>query len=158
MKDCTNLDENSQSHGMSFARLVEYIDESRQEDNHVVFKLADLCKIYSDQLELLGTKVDGRLHSTRLKNRLQAHFLDLETYNVSKDVFLSFKDDVGTTLSKAYKESYDDEAINVVTAAKIIRRDVLATASKNSFSGSFSEASQSSSVPISLVELISMIL
>ena len=41
-------------------------------DNMVapVFKLTDLVILYSARLEQLGTHVTGRVHSTKLKNRI----------------------------------------------------------------------------------------
>ena len=66
-----DFDVDSVNHGIAFAELVSYIEDSRM-DNLVapVFKLTDLVNLYSTRLKQLGTDVTGRIHSTKLKDRL----------------------------------------------------------------------------------------
>ena len=67
--------------GLVFAELVEHIQEERDqapEDELTVFKLADLAKKYQQRLQDYG--LPGRVHSSRLKMRLLAHFPDLQAY------------------------------------------------------------------------------
>ena len=150
-------DETSQSHGIAFAQIVEYLNDCRIKDSCSVFRLADILKLYREQLEALGVEVVTRLHSTRLKNRLLAHFPDLEAHNTAKDVLLVFQEKVGLALNKVYKDSYDDEGLCLLKAAKIIRRDIF-NSSAGVFSGSFTENCQNESVPQSLLTLVSMIM
>ena len=65
--------------GLVFAELVEHIQEERDqapEDELTVFKLADLAKKYQQRLQDYG--LPDRVHSSRLKMRLLAHFPDLQ--------------------------------------------------------------------------------
>ena len=66
-----DFDVDSVNHGIAFAELVSYIEDSRM-DNLVapVFKLTDLVNLYSTRLKQVGTDVTGRIHSTKLKDRL----------------------------------------------------------------------------------------
>ena len=60
------------------AELVTYIEESA--DSAPVFKSADLNKLYTSRMEQLGVEVDKRVHTTRLKERILAHFPDLQEH------------------------------------------------------------------------------
>lgn len=65
--------------GIAFAELVMYIEESRLKDPTTapVFKLADLSKLYSSRLGQLGIKQERCIQSTRLKQRILAHFANV---------------------------------------------------------------------------------
>lgn len=66
------------SHGIPLAELVPYINEARMDEDVVpVFKLTDLVKLYSSQLEHLGVEQHACLHSTELKNRILAQISEL---------------------------------------------------------------------------------
>ena len=121
-----------------------------------MFKLADLAKKYQQRLQDYG--LPGRVHSSRLKMRLLAHFPDLQAYADGHDIRLAFTSDLNATLKEAYKyrESWDDEGVHLAKAAKIVRRDMFLL--KSEFTGSFSEDSQISSVPETLLALMEMIL
>ena len=71
----------------SLAELLAYIDESRKDENITVFKLADLCKLYSTRFEQIGGEQHDHLHSTRLKNRILAHFPDLTAHKEGHDIY-----------------------------------------------------------------------
>ncbi len=61
--------------GIVFAELVMYIEEACFEASTApVFKLADIAKLYASRIEQLGVVSDQRTHTTRLKQRLLAHF------------------------------------------------------------------------------------
>ena len=77
------------NHAIAFAGLVSYIEEVRM-NNLVapVFKLADLVNLYSTRLEQLGTHVAGRVHSTKLKNRILSYFPDMDAHTQGRDVVL----------------------------------------------------------------------
>ena len=81
------------NHGIAFAELVSYIEEVRN-DNLVapVFKLADLVNLYSTRLKQLGTDVEGRVHSTKLKDRILCFFPDMEVHKQGDVVLISNKD------------------------------------------------------------------
>ncbi|KAL8592617.1 hypothetical protein ACOMHN_026547 [Nucella lapillus] len=89
--------------------------------------------------------------------RLLAHFPDLQAYADGRDIRLAFACDLNATLKEAYnRESWDDEGVHLAKAAKLVRRDMFLLKSK--FTGSFSESSQLSSVPETLLALMEMIL
>ena len=145
--------------GLVFPELVEHIQEEGDqapEDELTVFKLADLANKYHQRLQDYG--LPGRVHSSRLKMRLLAHFPDLQAYADGRDIRLAFTSDLKATLKEAYKnrESWDDEGVHLAKAAKIVRRDMFLL--KSEFTGSFSEDSQISSVPETLLALMEMIL
>ena len=77
---------------IAFTELVLYIDEMRlDEETAPVFKLAELTKLYHSRMEQLGIKLDTRVHSTRLKERLLVEFPDMQAYNKAGfPVFLYF--------------------------------------------------------------------
>ena len=60
-------------HGIALAQLIDYIDESKNNDEGVVpfFKLSDLTKLYTERLQSLGVDSKSRLRSTTLKNRIR---------------------------------------------------------------------------------------
>ena len=146
------------SHSTVLAELVSYIEETRSnEDVAPIFKLSDLAKLYKDRLQQLGVLVEGRIHTSRLKNRILVHFPNLEAYKVGRDTYLAFQNDIGFAIQKvcAY-DSHDDDAMCLAKAASIVRRDILNIT--NDFNGSFSKDCQETSVPKSVSTLMNMIL
>ena len=78
--------------------LVMYIEEAPRP---MIFQLADLLKMYACPLEKLGEHVQGRVTSTRLKDRLLAQIPELGAYTEGKEVNLEFSGDIGAaTLPK----------------------------------------------------------
>lgn len=111
--------------GVVFAELVLYIEETRlDEETAPVFKLADLTQLYQSRMEQLGVELDPRVHSTRLKQRLLAHFSDMRAHNKGRDVLLAFEDDVGDALAKACELDSDSDAVHLARAAQIVRRHI----------------------------------
>ena len=94
-----------------FWQLLAYINEARKDENITVFKLADLCKLYSTHFEQLGGEQHDHLHSNRLKNRILAHFPDLTAHKEGHDILLAFNNDLGAALHRSFDHDYDDEAI-----------------------------------------------
>ena len=70
-------------------------------------------------------------------------------------MLLAFPSDVGSTLHKACDSDYDDDAICLARAAKIVRKDMLKL--QSTFTGNFTKDCQMKSVPSSLLTLVSMI-
>ena len=68
-------------HLLNYYQLLSYIEEAHK-NNLVapVFKLADLVNLYSTRLKQLGTGVEGRVHSTKLKDRILCFFPDMEAH------------------------------------------------------------------------------
>ena len=95
------------------------------EDLAAVSKLADLVKLYSARLQQFGIEHFTHPHSTDLKNCILAHFPDLKAYKEGRNVVLAFDREIGAALRKFCKEDFDDGAICLARAAKIVRIDIL---------------------------------
>ena len=72
-------------------------------------RLMGLCTVMPERpslkdqsrMEQLEVKLDTRVHSTRLKQRLLVQFPDMRTHNKRKDILMAFEEDVGAALAKA---------------------------------------------------------
>lgn len=73
-----------------------------------------------------------------------------------RDIFLAFDKEIATALQQACERDFDSEAMTLVKATTIIRRDMLETKSK--FDGTFNNNCQKEAVPETLKTLIGMIL
>ncbi len=145
------------NHGIAFAELVSYIEDACTDDVIApVFKLKDLVNLYSTRLKQLGTNVTGRIHSTKLKDRLLGYFPDMEAHKQGREVVLISNKDIGSALRKACEHDADNDAFHLARAAKIVRRDMFKF--KNQFNGSFEMKCQEKSIPTSLLSLVAMVL
>ena len=79
---------------------------------------SDLAQLYGSRMEQLGVKLDTRVHTTRLKQRLLAQFTDMHAQRKGRDVLMAFEEDIG--LAKACEFDSDNEAIHLARAAKIV--------------------------------------
>lgn len=154
--EANNLD--NMPHGIAFAELVTYIEESRLEDptTSPVFKLADLSNLYSSRIKQLGLKQESRIQSTRLKQIILSHFPDMRATKKGRNILLVFHQDIGSALAKVCTEDSDRDAVHLPRAAQIVRRELFDKSKP--FDGSFSETCQEESVPNSLLSLVNMIL
>jgi len=156
-KEDAEEDSEAVNHGLAFAGLVSYIEESRLDEAIApVFKLSDLLSMYQARLEQLGTATTGRIHSTRLKERILSYFPDLHPIKQGREVLLVFNEDVGKALGKACAYDADNDAVYLSRAATVVRKEMFQT--KNSFNGSFDTECQDNSVPSSLLALVSMVI
>jgi len=78
-----------------------------------VFKLADLAQLYMSRMEQLGFEHDVRVHTTRLRERLLAHFPAMLAQHQGRDVLLAFNDDLGDALAKACEMDRDVDAVHL---------------------------------------------
>ena len=128
------------AYSRAFAELVTYIIESqRSHQGESFFRLSDLNDLMTKRLTQLGTST-SKLHAIRYKEELLGVF------------FLIFNADVGPALLKA---SEITGALHVLKAADIVRSDILERSMK--FEGSFEENCMKTSMPQSLIGLVSMI-
>src|SRR6218665_1811537 len=72
------------------------------------------------------------------KQRIMNHFPDMIEVCAGQGTNLMFDEDLSITLSKACKSDSYDDAMHLVRAAQIIRRDTIDNSSKYSFQGTFS--------------------
>ncbi len=99
---------------------------------------------------------ESRIHTSWLKLRLLSVFPDIRAHLEGRSVILSFDNDIGGALRKACNHDGDRNAMCLVQAAKIVRKEMFNN--NYSFDGSFTEESQQNVVPQSLLALVSMIL
>ena len=143
-------------HGIALAELFLYINDARNsEDIATVFKLRALANLYNKKVEHFGF-TEYEVHKTRLKERLLAHVPDLQAYKQGREMYLAFNQDIGPAIRKAIDDDADDDGMHLLKAAAIVRRHMFDMSYK--FNGTFEEGCQESSVPDSLVALVSMIL
>ena len=98
---------------------------------------------------------DTRMHTTRLKQKLLAHFPDMQAQSKGRDVMLVFDKDIGAALDKACEQDSDDEAVCLAHAAQIVCRHMF---DPSPFTRSFNENCQEKSVPHLLLSLVNMVL
>ena len=141
------------------AELVSYIEDAPTESSIApVSQLSDLVTLYTSRIKELGLNVEKRVHSTKLKERILASIPDLKAHPQGKQVVLAFESDIGHVLSAACDMDYDNDAVVLAKAARIIRRGLFdLRSSTDEFSGSFDDDCQTSSVPVSLLGLVRMI-
>ena len=120
-----------------------------------MFKLANLVELYQSRMQHLGVKLDTRVHSIRLKQRLLTQFPDMHSHTNRRDVQLVFEDDVGAALTKAYELDSDNDVVHLACAAHTMRRHMFEEAKP--FNG-LPEGCQEESVPSLLLALVSMVL
>ena len=80
----------------------------------------------------------------------------MQAYKKGRDVLLVYNDNIGDALFQAYEQTYDDEAIILAKAAKIVSQEMFDT--KSIFTGTFNDQCQRESVPQSLMTLVAMLL
>lgn len=74
----------------TFAELVAYIEDMREDsDNVPVFKVAELMKLFDERMKQKGF-TDFTSHSTRLRQKLQSYFPNLNDYKQGRDILLVF--------------------------------------------------------------------
>ena len=100
-------------------------------------------------------KLDVKVHTTRLKQRLLGYFTDMQAQKNRRDVLLAFEEDISTALAKACELDSDNDAIHLARAAKIVRNHMFGKA--KSFTG-FPLGCQKESVSPLLRALVNMIL
>ena len=112
--------------------------------------------MYSTSLQQLGGDISSRIHSTDLKDRILADVPGLQAHKQGRDVLLVFNDDIGMALEQARARDFDSEAMTLLKATRIIRRDIMNM--KTKFNGLLKNNCQQQSVPHSLKTMVGMIL
>ena len=144
-------------HGIAFAQLVAYIDDMKcSDDTQPVFKLTQLADMYTTRLTQMGENVTARINTTKLKDRLLAHFPDMRAQLCGRNVLLMFDKDIGGAISGACQQTYDEDAMCLAKAAEIVRHGLFD--SSDGFNGTFTSECQENSVPFNLTLLVNMIL
>ena len=137
--------------------LVSYIEQVRTDSEHIpVFKLSDLGKLYETRLAQLSNDTNSAVHSTRLTERLLKQIPDLRAQSQGREILLMFDKNIGDAIKLACSQSEDSDAIHLVRASHIIRREIFAN--KYAFTGAFNDGFEEDIVPHTLKALVSMIL
>ena len=85
-------EEDSDYNGIAFTGLISCFEEARLDRVVVpVFKMTDFANMYSSPLEQPGTGTAGRVHSTRLEERLLAYVPNMEAHKHDRDVVLVYR-------------------------------------------------------------------
>ena len=135
--------------------IVANLRAENEQERISVFKLIDICKLYSDRLNEFGVVLENRVNSTHLKDNILVSCPMLHAYNKGRDVFIAFKDDIGEFL-QSYTEDSGKEGMYLAKAAAIIRKGILG--SKVEFGGIFEKDCQLKSLPKTLVSFVNMVL
>ncbi|KAJ8865799.1 hypothetical protein PR048_033321 [Dryococelus australis] len=136
-------------HAYILAELVMHIEEVCADDEtSAVSKLADLADLYLNRLNQLGVQIDGRVHTTRLKQRVLAHFPDMRAYAKGRDTILAFNEDVGSSLIKVCEFGSDNDAVQLAHSAQIVSRVMFG--GEKRFTGFLSTCQQESVPPLLL--------
>jgi hypothetical protein len=106
-------------------------------------------------MEQLGIKLDTRVNTIRLKERLLAQIPDLQAQTQGRNVLLAFSDNIGAALAKACEWDNDSDAVHLGHAAQIVHCHMFVE--QKPFTG-FQEGCQRESVPNLLLALVNMIL
>ena len=140
----------------AFAELIAFLEESlaSTDERSPVFKLSDLVQLYVKRLEQLGVSCPC-VHSTRLKDRIVASFPELQAFKDGRDILLTSKEDIGTTLRQVYEKDLDNDAYILAQAARIVRKEIVNTTIQ--FDDSFPENYQVKGLPQSLQTLVAML-
>ena len=136
-----------------FSELVTYVNEMRNASEEgsapVIFKLADLVSLYSQQLEQLGVESPD-VNRTRLKEQLLLRIPELEAHRKGRDVLFAFWKDVGAILASKYSE-----AIHIAKATEFIWKEMLQQTT--TFANAFHDNVIEEAVPPSLLQFVCMV-
>ncbi len=142
---------------IAFVELISYIETFQQIDDTCtshIFKLADIVTLYKERLRQLGADTTC-INPTRLKEKLVDQIPGLEANKSNYEVVLSFKKDIGDALLYASKADMDSDAVTLMRAACIVRKDILRTSYK--FNGTLTDE-QYANNPVTLSTLVQMII
>lgn len=153
---------------LTISQLVNYMPSPSQKLSYIegfrecqetvpAFTLVELSKMYCSILEDQGVVQMARLHSTRLKEKVEAEIPDLVSCKRQCDIVLAFDQHMGDVIAKAYERDVDSETLQLARAAALVRRDIFKELSEL-FNDSFPSNCLARSVPASLKALVSMIL
>ena len=136
----------------AFAELLAHI-ETLVEGRTFIFKFSELRAVYESRLRFFG--IPKEINKVRLKEQILSHFP--EAQSDEKNVLLVFNKGMQQMLKQAVNCNFEDDAIVLSEAAKIIRKDIL-NSNVTEFNGSFGADCQQQSVPMNVKYFVSMLL
>ena len=115
-----------QPESIALVELISYLEEMKcVEGKYTLFRIADLMKLFRECLTQLGGDSMKRPNSTHIKNKLFERLPQLEEHSSNREEVLSFKNDTGDVLMQASNQSSDDDAVILMRADQIVRKDIL---------------------------------
>ena len=126
-----------------FSELVEYIDHEIRLGKQS-FKLVTIRDLYEKRLAEFG--INRHVHNTRLKEKIIDYFLDCTAHYDGSNVVFMFDETLRLLLHETHRETVDQEALALLKAAKILRRDILGHEGFR-FDGHFRRGCQKESMP-----------
>eukprot|EP00794_Sanderia_malayensis_P004251 gene4251-4816_t len=151
--------ENAIMKGIALSEVVNLIQGKILIDKQTpVFYMKDLRQVYEDRLRFLGAPEDiiKNVNVTRLKNDLLREIPGMCEQKNGKYVILTVEEQFGKALIECSQSTLQDDGIILSKAARIVRRFLFA--SDESFDGDLSRIRQKSSVPLPLLNLVSLII
>ena len=145
--------------GIALSEVVSIVQEKILGDQHTsVFFLKDLRKLYQDRLKYLGANDDiiKNVNATRLNDQLLHEIPGLPVQKSGKFVILTLEEDVGKALVECSQNTWHDKGIILSKAARIVRRFLFSK--EETFDGDLSIKRQKESVPLPLLNLVSVII
>ena len=138
----------------AFVELLTYIETSIEE-GVFFFKLSELRHLYENRLRDFA--ISKEVNKVRFKEQILSHFPQAQAQSDGKNIILVFEKGMQQMMKQAYNCNYEDDALILCKAAKIIREDII-NSNGFQFDGSFPPNCQQNSVPINLKYLVSMLL
>ena len=149
------LEDEKVNESRAFVELKEYITDAVSNDTHF-FVMSELHSMYENRLKDFGNT--NSINRFRLKNRLFEAFPEASEQSDGRHNVIVFQKGMAALLKETLKErDFSDDALTLARAAKIVRQDIFSHRGF-SFSGTFLQECQETSVPASLKTLVSMIL
>ena len=138
----------------AFAELLAHI-EALVEEGTFLFKFSEQKTLYERRLCFFG--ISKEINKVRLKQQILSHFPGAQSQSDRKNVFHIFDKGIQQIIKQAANSSFEDDAIVLSKAARIIREDIL-NSNVAEFNGSFSAYFQQQSVPTNIKYFVSMLL
>jgi hypothetical protein len=141
---------------LALAEIISFLEESLiNESTPSVFKLSELTKMYAAYLSKFKSTQIENVHSSRLKERLLENLPNLTAVNHGRDVLLTFADNLGLALQDLRdRASQDADAVYLMHAAKILRKEILSN--KSAFTGDLKNSKYT--VPAGLLYFVKMVM
>ena len=111
--------------------------------------------LYESCLKDFG--ISKEVNKVRFKEQILSHYPEAQAQSDGKNIILVFEKGMQQILKQAYNCNYEDDALVLSKAAKIVCEDIL-NSNGFQFSGSFPLNCQQDSVPTNLTYLVSMLL
>ena len=86
-----------------------------------MFKLSELCKLYTEQLAQHNVTLENKVNPTRFKQRLLDNLPNVQAVPHGRDVYLTSNEHLGIALQKL-KEDTDANAVHLMHTAKLLRQ------------------------------------